>query len=144
VVANTFPFLAFKLQGLETHTTLITGTQHLYQQGMWLVALLVLLTCIVVPCLRLLGMLYVLLPMKFNRTPWKLAQIYRILQTLQPWAMMEVFMLGILVSLVKLAKMATLVPGLALWSFALLIIVLAGAAASLDPRVIWARVKVGS
>ena len=39
---------------------------------------------------------------------------------------MEVFMLGILVSIVKLAKMATIVPGLAVWSFALLIVVLAG------------------
>ena len=51
-------------------------------------------------------------------------------------------MLGVLVSLVKLASMAEMVPGLALWSFALLIVVLAGAIASLDPRVVWSRIEV--
>ena len=50
---------------------------------------------------------------------------------------MEVFMLGVLVSLVKLADMAEIVPGIALWSFALLIVVLAAATASLDAREVW-------
>jgi paraquat-inducible protein A len=48
-------------------------------------------------------------------------------------------MLGILVSYVKLGKMAKIVPGLAIYSFVVLIFVLAGAAASLDPRIVWDR-----
>ncbi len=137
VVANVFPFLAFKIQGQMTQTTLSTGIKELYAQDMVLVALLVLLTCIVVPLVQLLGMLYVLLPIKFNRMPWKLPLVFRFLESLQPWSMMEVFMLGILVSLVKLGKMATIVPGLALWSFAVLIIVLAGATFTLDSKAVW-------
>ena len=137
VVANVFPFLAFKLQGQVTETTLSTGIKELYAEGMVLLALLVLLTCIVVPLIQLVGMLYVLLPIKFNRIPWKLPLVFRYLEGLQPWSMMEVFMLGILVSLVKLGKMATIVPGLALWSFGLLIIVLAAATFTLDTKVIW-------
>jgi paraquat-inducible protein A len=54
--------------------------------------------------------------------------------------MMEVFMLGILVSLVKLADMAQIVPGIALWSFVLLIPAVAGATASLDPELVWRRI----
>jgi len=142
VVANVFPFLALKLQGLETHTTLSTGIKHLHTQGMWEVALLVLLTCILIPLLQLLGTLYVFVPLKLNRVPWKLPLVFRALETLKPWGMMEVFMLGILVSIVKLGKMATIVPGLALWSFALLIVVLAGVAASMDRRLVWDRVGV--
>ena len=42
IVANSFPFLAFKLQGQETQTTLISGVQDLYDQGMWEIAILVL------------------------------------------------------------------------------------------------------
>jgi paraquat-inducible protein A len=53
--------------------------------------------------------------------------------------MMEVFMLGILVSFVKLAKMATLIPGTALYAFLVLIFVLAASAASLDPHIVWYR-----
>jgi paraquat-inducible protein A len=137
LLANVFPFLAFKLQGQVTETTLSTGIWELYAQDMWLIALLVLLTCIVIPFIQLLGMLYVLLPLKLNRLPWKLSRVFRFLLTLRPWGMMEVFMLGILVSVVKLGKMATIVPGIALWSFALLIVVLAAASAALDRRMVW-------
>jgi paraquat-inducible protein A len=141
-VANSYPFLLFKMQGQVTETTLVTGVRDLYAQGMWELALLVLLTSMLVPLLQLLLLLYVLLPLKFNCTPWRLAVMFRVLQRLGPWGMMEVFMLGILVAVVKLVEMAQIIPGLALWSFALLIFVLAGAAAALDPRVVWERVGV--
>ena len=58
--------------------------------------------------------------------------------------MMEVFLLGILVALVKLADMADIVLGLGIWSFALLIVVLAGATAALDDRLIWKQAEVRS
>ena len=139
IVANTFPFLAMKSGGLVRETTLVTGIKGLYLQGMEALALLVLLTSILVPFVQIAGMLYVLVPLKVNRVPRNLALVYRFLRSLQPWGMMEVFMLGILVSYVKLAKMAKIVPGLAIYSFVVLIFVLAGAAASLDPRIVWDR-----
>ena len=139
IVANTFPFLAMKSGGLVRETTLITGVKGLYLQGMEALALLVLLTSILVPFVQIAGMLYVLVPLKLNRVPRNLALVCRLFRSLQPWAMMEVFMLGILVSYVKLGKMAKIVPGLAIYSFVVLIFVLAGAAASLDPRIIWDR-----
>jgi paraquat-inducible protein A len=139
IVANTFPFLAMKSGGLVRETTLITGIKGLYLQGMEALALLVLLTSILVPFVQIAGMLYVLVPLKVNRVPRKLALVYRFIRSLQPWAMMEVFMLGILVSYVKLGKIAKIVPGLAIYSFVVLIFVLAGAAASLDPRIVWDR-----
>ena len=139
IVANTFPFLAMKSGGLVRETTLITGIKGLYLQGMEALALLVLLTSILVPLVQIAGMLYVLVPLKVNRVPRNLALVYRFLRSLQPWGMMEVFMLGILVSYVKLGKMAKIVPGLAIYSFVVLIFVLAGAAASMDPRIVWDR-----
>ena len=139
IVANTFPFLAMKSGGLVRETTLITGVKGLYLQGMEALALLVLLTSILVPFVQIAGMLYVLVPLKVNRVPRNLALVYRFLRSVQPWSMMEVFMLGILVSYVKLGKMAKIVPGLALYSFVVLIFVLAGAAASMDPRIVWDR-----
>lgn len=141
IVANSFPFLAFKLQGQETQTTLISGVKELYDQGMWEISILVLLTTIIVPFLQLLFSLYVLLPLKFNRIPWKMASIFRITNELQPWSMMEVFLIGILVSVVKLVGMAQIIPGLALWSFALLIVILAAASVNLDPQIVWKRVE---
>jgi paraquat-inducible protein A len=142
LVANAFPFLAFKMQGLVTETRLLTGIEGLYDQGMWGLAALVLFTTILAPAVQLSLMLYVLVPLKLNRVPWKLASAFRLLRELNPWGMMEVFMLGILVAVVKLAGMASIVPGLALWAFAVLIFVLAAAAAALDPHMVWERVRV--
>ena len=142
VLANSFPFLSMKIEGQVQESTLATGIQELWAQGMWQVALLVLLTTILVPFAQLAGLLYVMLPIKLNRKPWMLARIFRLVQRLHPWSMMEVFMLGILVATVKLAGMASIVPGISLFAFMILIFVLAGCMASLDPHLIWQRVEV--
>ena len=143
VVANAFPFLDLKSGELVRQTTLITGVSELYQQGMRSVAVLVFLTSILFPAVQLAGMLYLLLPLKVNRLPWwKPALVFRFIRSLQPWAMMEVFMVGILVSMVKLAKLAKVVPGIAIYSFAVLIFVLAAAASSMDPHLIWDRLEI--
>jgi len=142
-VANAFPFLALKSGGLVRETTLITGVVELYKQNMRIVAVLVFLTSILFPVIQLAGILYLLLPLKVKRLPWwKPALVFRFIRSLQPWAMMEVFMIGILVSMVKLAKMATVIPGIAIYSFALLIFVLAAAVASLDPHLVWDRLEI--
>ncbi|MEJ2101261.1 MAG: paraquat-inducible protein A [Desulfobacterales bacterium] len=140
-VANLYPFLTFRLEAQIQETTLITGIIELYNQGMWIIAGVVLLTSIVMPLLELTGMLYVLLPLKFNRRPWNLALSFRMVRRFEPWGMMEVFMVGILVAFVKLSKMASIIPGTALYAFMLLIFVLAASAASLDPHIVWDRME---
>jgi len=139
IVANVYPLLTFRLEAQIQETTLISGVISLYDQGMWIVAAVVFLTSILVPLLQLTGMLYVILPLRLNQRPWALPFFFRIVRSFKPWGMMEVFMVGILVSFVKLAKMATLIPGIALYAFLVLIFVLAASAASLDPHIVWER-----
>ena len=138
-LANSFPFLAFKLEAQVRQTTLLTGIEELYAQGMPELSLIVLLTTILVPLGQMLCMLYILLPLKFNFIPRGLPRVFRFVRHLAPWSMMEVFMLGILVSVVKLAKMAKIVPGVALFSFLALIFVMAAMTASLDSHLIWEK-----
>jgi paraquat-inducible protein A len=142
-VANAFPFLSFDMKGQVTQTTLLTGVFDLYEQGMPEIAGLVLATSVLAPLLQISLLLYVLLPVHFDRIPWRMAPAFRLLRRVQPWSMMEVFLVGILVAVTKLAGMAEVVPGLALWAFALLIVVLAGAMSSLDPHAVWERLEVG-
>ncbi|MEJ2221891.1 MAG: paraquat-inducible protein A [Desulfobacterales bacterium] len=143
-IANAYPLLTFRLEAQSQETTLFSGVTALYDQGMWIVAGVVFLTSILVPLLQLTGMLYVILPLKFNLRPWGLSFLFRVVHRVKPWGMMEVFMLGILVSFVKLAKMATLIPGIALYAFLVLIFVLAASAASLDPHIVWDRLETRS
>ena len=139
VLANSYPFLALKMDTQAHQTNLITGIKVLYNQEMQGLAIVVFITTILAPLAQLLGMLYLLLPLRHNRIPPKFAPIFRFVRSLETWSMMEVFMLGILVSVVKLAKMAQIVPGIAIFSFFGLIVVLAAATVSLDPHEIWDR-----
>lgn len=141
VVANTLPFLSFRMQGRETETTLGTGVIDLYEQGMPELAAVVLLTAILAPAAHLGVLLHLTLPLKLGRVPSGLALAIRLIRRIRSWNMVEVFLLGILVSVVKLAGMATVVPGLALYAFAVLILVMAAANAAFEPRAIWSRAE---
>jgi uncharacterized paraquat-inducible protein A len=61
--------------------------------------------------------------------------------TTRPWAMMEVYMLGLLVAISKLSQMATITMGIAFWAFVALIVISTAASATMDPRIIWQRVE---
>jgi len=141
-VANLFPFLSFEMQGRVTETTLATGVFDLWEQGVPEIAALVGFTAVAAPFAQLALLLYVLLPVHLGRVPWQMPRMFRLLRRIQPWSMMEVFLVGILVAVTKLVGMAEVVPGLALWAFAGLIVVLAGAMASLDPEAVWERLEV--
>jgi paraquat-inducible protein A len=86
--------------------------------------------------------LAVLVPLRLGLVPWVLAGLFRHIRSLAPWGMMDVFLLGILVAVVKMAEMATMVPGKALFAFVILIFVLAAAQAALDPSLVWSRIPV--
>ncbi|HKC49780.1 MAG TPA: paraquat-inducible protein A [Myxococcota bacterium] len=139
VVANSFPFLSFEMKGEVTETTLMTGIVDLYQQGKAELSMLVALTILLAPLTQIALLIYMLAPLRLNRMPWALPLAFRLLRHAQPWSMMEVFMIGILVAIPKLMGMASVIPGLALWAFVLLMLVLAGATAAFDPESVWQR-----
>ena len=63
------------------------------------------------------------------------------IESVKPWGMVEVFVLGVLVSLVKLAHVATVEPGVALFSFGALMALIAAAAAAFDADAAWAQLE---
>ncbi len=141
-VANAFPLLSMRLDANIQEATLLTGVFHLWNQDMPELAVLVLLTSVVLPGLKLILLLYVTGPLRLGLRPPGLARAFRLARDLQPWAMMEVFLLGILVAMVKLADTADILVGPAMYAFALLILALAGVTASLDPQAVWERLEV--
>ena len=136
-IANIFPFMSFKLEGREQISTLITGVMEFLEQGLWPLAALVFAVTILVPFAKLVGTLCVLIPVRLGRRPRYLSGLFRIVELMHPWAMMEVFLLGVLVAYVKLTDLATLELGPALFAFTALIFVLGAAESSLEPREIW-------
>jgi paraquat-inducible protein A len=141
VVANTFPIVRLQLQTEQTQSTLYGAVHDLFAQGMWFVAGLVVVTTIVVPAAQIAAISYLLLPLRLGHAPRRFHFAFRLLQSVRPWGMIDVFMLGVLVSLAKLSHMASVVPGIALWSFAGLMFLLAAATTAFDPRAFWIKVE---
>lgn len=143
IISNSFPFLAMKTGGLIQQTTLISGIIELWRQELYALSALVSLTCLLVPLTQMAGLLYILAPLQWGVRPApKAYRILRLILHVTPWGMMEVFMLGILVALVKLGKMATIVPGISAFSFVMLIFVMAWAVANLSPAELWDRLDL--
>lgn len=141
VIANLFPVIGLEVQGERIETTLFGTVRALYDQDRVLVAALVCLTTIIMPAVELGAMAYLLIPLRLNQTPPAAALVFRMLGLSRPWGMVEVFMLGILVALVKLAQLAGVLPGIAMWSIFGLMFILAAAASAFDPRALWARLE---
>lgn len=140
VVSNVFPIVGLSVNGALVQTTLWGAVRVLYLDGMWPISGLVFVTTMLMPALQTAAMLWLLLPLYLNRIPWRADVVFRLFLWAQPWGMTEVLILGLLVALVKLAHIATVVPGVALWSFGALMLVLAAASAAFDARELWARI----
>src|SRR5262249_61879495 len=113
-LANTFPILTLELQGERTTTTLAGAAAALWSQDMPLVALLLLFMALVMPLAELAALAYLLVPLRSGIRPPGFAGVFRVLQFASRWGAVEVFVLGALVSLVKLGSGADVWPRVAL------------------------------
>jgi paraquat-inducible protein A len=141
VLANAFPIVGLSVNGDLVETTLFGSVYVLYRDGMWPLAVLIFVTTLLMPMLQAAGIVWLLLPLRLGRRPYRAESVFRMLHVAQSWGMTEVLILGLLVALVKLAHIASVVPDTALWSFGALMLLLAAAAAAFDPRDLWARLE---
>ncbi|EKS70143.1 MULTISPECIES: paraquat-inducible protein A [Caballeronia] len=141
LISNAFPIVGLAVNGDLVETTLFGAVRVLYRDGMWPLAALIFFTTILMPAVQALGMVWLLLPLYLERRPWRADTVYRLLRVARNWGMTEVLMLGLLVAVVKLAHIASVVTGPALWSLAALMLLLVAASSSFDERAMWQRVE---
>lgn len=140
VVSNVYPIVGLAVNGNVVQATLWGSVEMLYRDGMWPISGLVFITTMVMPATQIVALLWLLVPLALGRKPWRANIVFRVMGIARSWGMTEVLILGLLVALVKLAHIATVVTGTALWSFGALMIVLAGAGAALDVPGVWDRI----
>lgn len=136
LIAQRFPIIALKAQGVTSEATLFDAVASLWAGDMRIVAVVVLFTTTVFPLAELLALLYVLLPLRAGKVPRCFRPVIRFLLWLRPWGMIEVFMLGVLVTTVKMVSLAQVIPGPALFAFGALTVLL-GAVSLFDPHRLW-------
>ena len=142
LIANAFPIVSMSSQGLTSSTTLLGAVSVLLRDGMPSVAALVFVTTFLMPALEIGALIYLLLPLRFGRVPPGVAAVFRLMHMVKPWGMVEVFMLGLLVTISKLHAMASVVPEIALGSFVLLMFTVTAAVTNFDTRIFWDHVEL--
>lgn len=137
VLANFNPLVGIEMQGIRVEVTLFGAVQALWGDGMQAVAGLVFATVILFPVLELTMLMALLIQVRLGRRGRAFPLLFRLVRSLRPWGMIEVLLLGMLVSLVKLSHLSSVILGVAFWAIAALIIVLAAAAQSFNPALLW-------
>lgn len=137
VPANFLPIMRLNLLGQTTEDTVWTGVLGLYNSGMQSVAVVVFLCSMAVPLLKLLCQLAVLLSIQLDMGRSYGLLLYRIYHHMREWGMLEVYLMGILVAIVKLVDLAELSIGLGLLCFVALLLVQVWLEVTMSPHQIW-------
>lgn len=136
VMANVWPVVHIGTNGIHASSTLWGAIMTAWSEGIQVVAVIVAITLFFAPLLQLCLLTWVCGCRVAGHRPPGLVQAVRILRWLHPWSMIEVLVLGMLVALVKLHSVFDVVPGIGMWSFAALMVVVT-LVASWDTRVLW-------
>ena len=124
--AISFPFLDLDVQGQHNATSVI-GAIMAFNGGLSVpLAIAVAMFIVVLPLMRLLALAFALGPLALGRSPFRLAgPAFALAESLRPWAMAEIFMVGVTVALIKVAGLANVTIGPAFWAFAGLVVIMA-------------------
>jgi paraquat-inducible protein A len=139
VPANIYPILTMNLYGSYNENTIWDGVVSLMQHDEYFVAAVVFLASIVIPLLKLLGLFFLVVSVKLGsgRRLRGRTRIYQFIDAIGPWAMLDVFLLAVLVALVKLGDLARVIPGPGLVAFTCVVVLTMLASQSFDPKLIW-------
>nr|HEX4314784.1 paraquat-inducible protein A [Kofleriaceae bacterium] len=124
---------------LRRADTIWSGVVFLWERGTWDLALIVLVASIVVPLVKLVALatLLVTTRRKSRFRPRARTRLYRVLETIGHWSMLDVFVVSLLTAVVQLGRFASVAPGPAVLPFAGVVVLTMLASASFDPRTIW-------
>jgi paraquat-inducible protein A len=139
VPANIYPILSMHLYGMYSENTVWDGVISLAEHEQWFVAIVVFMASIVIPLLKLFGLFFLVVTARVSRARRlrNRTRLYKFIDAIGPWAMLDVFLLAVLVALVKLGDLATVLPGPGLTAFTAMVVFTMLASASFDPKLIW-------
>ena len=139
VPANVLPILRLELYGASSENTVWDGVVKFYQDKNYVIALIVLLASIMIPLFKLFGLFFVVTTTALHSSRWRLFRtwLYRFIDSIGRWAMLDVFVVAIWVAVVKIGQLANVMPGRGLLPFGCVVVFTLLASASFDPELIW-------
>lgn len=139
IVANTSPLMGLSVVGHRASTTVVSGAYEMWLHGQELTAVIVVFCAVIAPAAYILCLVAVLLATRRPPASRWFAGMLRWSERMEPWSMIEVMMLGVLVALVKIAELATVEPGIGMYAMGALMLLFPAIQVSLDTDEIWTR-----
>lgn len=143
IPANVYPVMTVIRFGQGEPSTILSGVLHLIESGMWGLAMIVFIASIVVPVMKLIILSFLLISVQKKSIwrPYDRTLLYRVTEVVGAWSMVDIFLVGLLSSLVSLDALSTISPGIGAIFFAAVVVITMFAAHSFDPRLIWDEIK---
>jgi len=129
--------MIFRMGAQSQQQSIIEGAVVLLQEDYYLVAILTFMCSLLIPLFRLLILFYITLGLSLNSFYKNYFWSFRLYHYMEEWGMLDVYMLGIIVSVVKMSSMAEIQAGFGLWAYACLLVTSILASSSLNPYEVW-------
>jgi paraquat-inducible protein A len=141
IVANILPLMELSISERQISTTILGGAREMWFRGEPITAMLVAFCTVAAPAIYIGMMLTILLVARQTPVPWWAGTLLHWAEWHQTWAMVEVMMLGILVALIKIADLATVVPGIGMFAVGALVVLIAAITVIFDPHQVWQSIE---
>jgi paraquat-inducible protein A len=137
--ANLLPIMETRSLFGEQQDTIMSGVVYLWSSGSWVLALVVFIASVAVPLLKMLSLTVLLVGVqrRSHRHPLQRTRLYRFLELIGRWSMLDVYVVTILVALVQVQSLATIRPGVGVVAFAAVVVLSMLATMAFEPRLIW-------
>ncbi len=142
VLVHTFPFLTMDAATMRRHLTLVGAANALIREDAPILGISIIIFTVITPLMLAGGMIYVCLPLMLGRLSPGAFMVAKWMYRSEPWNMVEVFLLGVLVSLLKIAKVAEVHFDIGFWAFGGVMLCMAAAVAGIDREELWDRLEV--
>ena len=141
IIAHTTSLMGLSAVGRASSTTIFGGVLQMWEDGQRITAMIVMFCAGIAPGAYLLFMLTVLLAIRRPPAPLWVGEMARWAHHMHPWSMNEVMILGILVSLIKIAELATVEAGIAMYAMFALVLLFPAIKLAIDEREAWRRIE---
>ena len=141
IPANVLPITIVISMGKAQSDTIMSGVIYFIHSGMWPIALIIFIASVFVPLVKLMILAFLLISVQ-RKSGWRSkdrTKLYRIIEIIGRWSMLDIFVVTILVALVNLGALATIHAGPGALFFGAVVVTTILAAMSFDPRLIWDR-----
>lgn len=143
IPANVLPVMETSSLFGAQRDTILSGIVYLWTSGSWPLALLVFFASITVPLLKLIALVVLLVSVQRNSVwqPEQRTRLYRLIEFVGRWSMLDIYVVTILAALVQVRTLASIKAGPGAVAFGAVVVLTMFAALSFDPRLIWDPVK---